>query len=67
MDESKSLAIELAKALIQNNNVRPIYNTRSNNRDNTRDILFALDDTTYTFSELVVYFLENINKIENWD
>jgi len=66
MDENKKLAIELTKALIQNNNVKPVFNTNPN-YDESTSVAYILGDTRYTFSELVSHFLDNIRRIENWD
>ncbi|MED4235796.1 hypothetical protein [Priestia megaterium] len=54
----KNLAIKLAKDLIQNPNVKPIYTQEG--------IGFAFNDTVYSFSDLVSYFLDNIEKIKEW-
>ncbi|WP_210610051.1 hypothetical protein [Priestia flexa] len=54
----KTLAIELAKDLMKNPNVKPIY---------TQDgIAFALNDTVYSFTDLVSIFLDSIEKIKEW-
>ncbi|MCT2535706.1 hypothetical protein NC661_06460 [Aquibacillus koreensis] len=63
MDDNKRVAIDLAKSLIQNNNVKPVFN-RGNDRDDSGNIGYVLGDTKYSFSEIVSYFLDNIDIID---
>ncbi|MDM8149411.1 hypothetical protein [Priestia megaterium] len=54
----KNLAIELAKDLMKNPHVKPVY---------TQDgIAFALNDAVYSFNDLVSIFLDSIEKIKEW-
>jgi len=66
LDKNKELAIELTKALIQNNNVKPVYNA-SPRYDDSEKIRYMIDEFQYTFSSIVTHFLENIENIEKWD
>lgn len=56
MNEKTKLAIELAKAFIQNPNVEPV--------EDSSDILkFKFDGTTFSFEEFVSYFYGEIKGI----
>ncbi|MFS0575340.1 hypothetical protein AB1K83_06895 [Sporosarcina sp. 179-K 3D1 HS] len=65
MDDNKKLAIELAKALIQNNNVKPVSGT-GNNRDESRSITYIIGDSNFSFFEIASHFLDNIKNIEEY-
>ncbi|MDM5226073.1 hypothetical protein QUF73_07600 [Cytobacillus sp. NJ13] len=65
-DDNKLLAIELAKAFIQNNSVKPIYDI-NNEYDPALRIKYLVDDTEYAFFQLVEHFLSNIEIVDKWD
>lgn len=68
LDESRKLALEFAKALIQNNNIKPVFNhSRNHDLGDENIIAYALGDAKYSFVELVSHFLDNIEKIKKWD
>lgn len=60
LNQNKQLAIELTKALIQNSNVKPVFDQRD-------DVAYILGDTKFTFSNLVDQFLTKIEAIEKWE
>ena len=62
MDKNKELAIELAKALIQNNNVKPVFRASG-----AEEIGYLLGEFHYSFTELVFHFHESIRRIEEWE
>lgn len=67
MEPNRQLAIELAKALIQNNHVKPVFGVRgSKDIGDENTISYILSESSYSFSELVSHFLDNIEKIEKW-
>lgn len=60
MDKNKEIALELAKILIQKNNVVPV-STISND---SNEIQYNIDDVNYSFCEIASHFLESIDQIE---
>jgi hypothetical protein len=66
MDSDKKLAIELTKALLQNSNVKPVFNHNGRD-DDSNSIAYILGDTKYTFSDITSHFLDNIKRINEWD
>ncbi|WP_339254344.1 hypothetical protein NSQ43_07320 [Sporosarcina sp. FSL W8-0480] len=64
MDENKKLAIELAKALIQNSSVKPVHN--KGYKDETDLIVYSIDNLEYTFNNIVLHFLESLKKVEDY-
>lgn len=68
MDEGRKLALEFTKALIQNNNIKPVFShSRNNDLGDENIIAYALGDAKYSFGELVSHFLDNIEKIKKWE
>lgn len=63
MGKNEEIALELAKALIQNRNVVPVSGI-SNGSSNS--IVFVIGETNYTFYEIVDYFFENLETIEQY-
>lgn len=62
------LAIELAKALIQNNNIKPEYSIGNNNDIGDENCIgYVIGDTKYTFQRIVSHYLDNIERIKRWD
>jgi len=67
MNENKKLAIELAKALIQNNHVKPQFNhTRNNDIGDENSIEYLIGDSRYSFIDIVSHYLDNIERIRKW-
>jgi len=71
MNEKAKLAFELANTLIQRKEVTPINNPHpSSDPSPEHKILFILEDeagsTIYSFHELVAYFLDNIERYNEW-
>ena len=71
MSDEAKLAIELAKALIQKNNVVPINNPfPATDTITEHKIVYFIEDEAqseyYYFHELVSYFFENIERYKNW-
>ncbi|WP_313235216.1 hypothetical protein [Sporosarcina ureae] len=64
MVENKSLAIELAKALIQNNNVKPIFNKRYDS--DATIIVYTIGDIEFTFHDIVLHFAESLKKSKEY-
>lgn len=67
MDNNRKLAIELAKALIQNSHVTPVFNSSMKSDIGDENIIaYKLGDSKYSFNELVSHFLDNLEKIKKW-
>ncbi|MCM3600873.1 hypothetical protein M3175_09030 [Robertmurraya korlensis] len=67
MNENKKLAIELAKALIQNNHVKPRFShTRNNDIGDENSIEYLIGDSRYSFTDIVSHYLDNIERIKKW-
>ncbi|MDW0115024.1 hypothetical protein QT711_17830 [Sporosarcina saromensis] len=64
MDENKKLAIGLAKAFIQNSNVKPVYN--KGYKDDADLIVYSIDNLEYSFNDIVLHFLESLKKVEDY-
>ncbi|MHC8515883.1 hypothetical protein [Sporosarcina sp. ITBMC105] len=64
MNENKMLAIELAKAFIQNSNVKPVYNKVY--KDDADLIIYSIDNLEYSFNDNVLHFLESLKKVEDY-
>lgn len=60
MDKNKEIALELAKILIQKNNVVPVSTISS---IDSKSIRYNIDDVNYSFFEIVNHFLESIDQI----
>lgn len=67
MNENKKLAIELAKALIQNNHVKPRFShTRNHDIGDEHSIEYLIGDSRYSFIDIVSHYLDNIEHIRKW-
>lgn len=68
MNENKKIAIELAKALIQNNHVKPRFShTRNNDIGDENSIEYLIGDSRYSFIDIVSHYLDNIERIKKWN
>jgi hypothetical protein len=66
--DDKVFAIEMAMALIQNNNIKPVFGqSKSNDIGDENSIAYIIGDTRYTLSSIVSHFLDNIERIKKWD
>ncbi|MCZ2256954.1 hypothetical protein [Sporosarcina sp. G11-34] len=62
MDKNKETALELAKILIQKNNVVPVSTISS---IDSKSIQYNIDDVNYSFFEIINHFLESIDRIDD--
>lgn len=68
VNDHKKIAIELAKALIQNSHVTPRFNhTRNNDIGDENTIEYLIGDSRYTFLDIVSHYLDNIERIKKWN
>ncbi|WP_096199527.1 hypothetical protein [Bacillus sp. FJAT-45350] len=64
MDDNKKLALELTKALIQNQHIKPVFSySKDSDIGEENSISYILDNTKYSFTDLFSYFLDNLEKI----
>ncbi|MDM5333451.1 hypothetical protein QUF56_09450 [Ureibacillus composti] len=68
MNPEYKMALELAKAFIQNSNVKPVFSSSRLPRDDGSEnlITYALNDTRFTFEEIVTHFYDNIVRMNNY-
>ncbi|PID07132.1 MULTISPECIES: hypothetical protein [unclassified Sporosarcina] len=64
MDGNKRLAVELAKALIQNNHVKPVFNKRYDS--DTNIIVYNIEENEFSFNDIVLHFEECLKKSKEY-